>query len=154
MTEGGVRRAVTVPVPADRAFAVFTEEMSSWWPREYTWSEEDLDAVVVEPRQGGRWFERDRDGREWEDWGRVLTWHPPRRVVLTWQISPERTAETDPARASELEVRFEPEGESTRVELEHRAFDRHGRGAEAYRDGMDSPEGWTKIVERYVAAAT
>lgn len=83
----------------------------------------------------------------------MLTWAPPRRLVFAWQISPERVPKPNPARGSEVELRFEPEGEAgTRVELEHRGFARHGDGAEDYRKDLDSPAGWTLLLERYASA--
>jgi uncharacterized protein YndB with AHSA1/START domain len=73
--------------------------------------------------------------------------------VLAWQISPDRVPEPNPAKASEVEVRFEPVGTSgTRVELEHGAFARHGDAAGAYRQGMACPEGWPLILDRYAAS--
>ncbi len=52
-----------------------------------------------------------------------------------------------------MEVRFEAEEpSSTRVELEHRAFERHGKGGKAYREGMGSPQGWAYCFERYAAS--
>jgi uncharacterized protein YndB with AHSA1/START domain len=84
----------------------------------------------------------------------VRVWDPPRRLVLTWQITPEGLPEPDSSKASEVEVRFVDEGlATTRVELEHREFARHGEdGGAIWRAGMDSTEGWTKFLDRYVAA--
>jgi uncharacterized protein YndB with AHSA1/START domain len=80
----------------------------------------------------------------------VLTWEPPRLLVFSWQIDPDRTPQPDPGKASEVEVRFAEEpGEGTRVDFEHRGFDRHGDGAEAYRAAMDSAQGWDYILDRY-----
>ena len=146
-----VRRSVTVSAPIERAFAVFTGDLASWWPREYTWSKQGMEAAYVDSERG-RWIERDSQGNEIL-WGELLTWDPPNRIVLSWLISPQRTIETDPARASEIEIRFVSEGSSTsRVELEHRKFSRHGEGWEAMRAGMDSDQGWSWILERYAAA--
>src|SRR5689334_22534213 len=84
-----VRQSVVVDAPRDRAFAVFTEDMSSWWPTEsYSIGAGPMAEAVIEPREGGRWFERSEDGTETE-WGRVLAWEPPDRVVLAWQITAE-----------------------------------------------------------------
>ena len=81
----------------------------------------------------------------------MTAWEPPRRLVFLWQIGPSREPVPDPARASEVEVRFE----DGRVALEHRGFERHGEDAEAYRDGMGSAQGWPWLLERFgeVAAA-
>jgi uncharacterized protein YndB with AHSA1/START domain len=142
-----IRRTLTVAAPPDQAFSAFTEELGTWWPSEYTWSGDVLDTIAIEPREGGRCFERGPHGFEC-DWGRVLACERPRRLVFAWQISPRREPVPDPERASEVEVRFEPDGESgTRVELEHREFERHGDDAEGYRDALDSPQGWDYMLE-------
>jgi uncharacterized protein YndB with AHSA1/START domain len=149
--DDAIRRTFTVPATPDRAFALFTDELATWWPPEYTWSQGLLETIAIEPRAGGLCSERGPHGFR-IDWGRVLTWSPPERLVFTWQISPERVPEPDPSRASEVEVRFAPDGtERTRVELEHRAFARHGEGADAYRGGMEG--GWDHLVARFTAAA-
>jgi uncharacterized protein YndB with AHSA1/START domain len=147
-----IRRGLTVSAPPDRAFSAFTEGLGSWWPSEYTWSGEVLDSIAIEPREGGRCFERGPHGFEC-DWGRVLACERPRRLVFAWQISPRREPVPDPERASEVEVRFEPDGDrGTRLELEHRGFERHGEEAGGYRDALDSPEGWGFMLDRYAAA--
>jgi uncharacterized protein YndB with AHSA1/START domain len=143
--------ATTVQLPPDAAFARFTEGMADWWPPEYTWAQQSLEAIAIEPREGGRCYERGPYGFSC-DWGRVLVCEPPERLVFTWQISPQRVPQPDPERASEVEVRFAGEGGSaTRVELEHRAFERHGEGADGYRAAMDSPQGWPLLLERFAA---
>ncbi len=152
MTDDAIRHSVRVPAGAGEAFRVFTERMAEWWPREYTWAEAALEHVGMEPRAGGRWYERDTRGAE-QPWGTVRAWDPPSRVVLSWQISPMRLPEADPSHASEIEVRFAPDGDdATSVELEHREFGRHGADVAAdYRAGMDSPAGWPTILARYAA---
>jgi len=147
-----IRRELSVACAPAAAFHVFTAHMHRWWPREYTWSGDVLDAIGIEPRAGGLCYERGPHGFRC-DWGRVLAWEPPERLVLAWQISPRREPVPDPARASEVEVRFEPDGQGgTRVTLEHRAFDRHGTGAGEYRSALASPQGWPCILARYAAA--
>ncbi|HEU4456501.1 MAG TPA: SRPBCC family protein [Longimicrobium sp.] len=151
-TDDSIRFSVDVQATPERAFTSFTAEMAAWWPREYTWGVDALRDVIMEPREGGRWYERHAGGGEAE-WGRVLAWDPPRRVVLSWAVGPTREPETDPARMSEVEARFTADGGSaTRVELEHRGFARHGAGADEYRAGMGSPGGWPLILERFAAA--
>ena len=100
-----VRHAVTVPLPIDRAFSVFTEGFDTWWPRSHKIGGADLAEAILEPRAGGRWYERDTDGGEC-DWGTVTVFDPPRRLVVTWQINAQWQYDPDPARASEVEVRF------------------------------------------------
>jgi uncharacterized protein YndB with AHSA1/START domain len=142
-----IRRTLTVAAPPDRAFSAFTDDLGSWWPSEYTWSGDVLDTIAIEPREGGRCFERGPYGFEC-DWGRVLACEPPRRLVFAWQISMRREPVPDPERASEVEVRFEPGDSGTRVEVEHRGFERHGEDAETYRDALDSPQGWDYMLAR------
>jgi len=142
---------VTVPAPLDRAFAVFTEGLGTWWPAEFTWSQDVLDSIGMELRAGGLCFERGPYGFR-IDWGRVLTWEPPRQLVFSWQISPERVPEPNPARSSEVEVRFTELGRATtQVTLTHSRFDRHGDGGAHYR-AMMADQGWPYILARYAAA--
>ncbi|MGH8929928.1 MAG: SRPBCC family protein, partial [Egibacteraceae bacterium] len=127
-----VRVSVTVEAPAERAFALFTEGLGSWWPADYTWARDTLDTIGIEPRLGGRCFERGPHGFTC-DWGRVLAWDPPQRLVLSWQIGPRREPEPDPGKASVVEVRFSAGDPSVTVELEHRGFARHGDSGDLYR---------------------
>lgn len=150
--KGAIRRTFTVEVPVERAFALFTDGLATWWPPEYTWAKDMLEMIGIEPREGGRCFERGPRGFEC-DWGRVLEWEPPRRFVFSWQISPARVPEPNPDKASEIEVRFEPDDpDTTRVEFEHRDFAKHGEGAAEYRAAMDSAQGWDYILNRYTEA--
>lgn len=150
MTEEHLELTVQVSASQGHAFDVFARELERWWPREYTWAKETLDTIGIEPREGGRCFERGLYGFTC-DWGRVLTWEPPERLVLSWQIGPTRVPEPDPARASTVAVRFVAEDvNDTRVELEHRGFARHGEGAEGYRAAMGSEQGWPYMLDCYV----
>ncbi|MEU5562909.1 SRPBCC family protein [Micromonospora musae] len=145
-----LRCSLLISAPTERAFAVFAGELTDWWVREYTWSgPEALSELGMEPWAGGMLYEIGPYGFR-ADWGRVLTWDPPRRLVFTWQIGPDRVPVPDPARASEVEVVFLTETpEQTRVELEHRHFDRHGEAAEGYRQALTA--GWHELLSRYVA---
>jgi uncharacterized protein YndB with AHSA1/START domain len=151
-TSQAVHRTITVRASQDRAFEVFTEQFSSWWPREYHIGTAELADFIVEPKAGGRWYEVGVDGTEC-DTGRVTAYEPPRRVILAWHLDGEWRYDPDPAHASEVEVRFIAEGDdSTRVELEHRGFERHGEGAAAVRGGVDSPGGWDFCLSAYVTS--
>lgn len=149
--ENAIHRTMTAPVSVKRAFAVFTEALANWWPAEYTWAGDVLETIAIEPGEGGHCFERGPYGFRC-DWGRVLIWEPPQRLVFTWQISPKREPLPNPAKSSEIEVRFEPEGSaSTRVEFEHRHFARYGEDGAAYRAMLGAPQGWPYILDRYIA---
>lgn len=146
-----LRCTLRVPAPADRAFAVFTDRLSDWWVKEYTWSgPQALAEIGIEPGVGGMAYEIGPHGFR-ADWGRVLDWQPPRRLVFSWQIGPDRAPVPDPAKSSEVEVRFAAERDgTTRVEVEHRDFDRHGEAAEGYREALTA--GWHELLSRYAAA--
>ncbi len=145
-----IRKQLTVRASQARAFQVFTEGMSQWWNAEYHIGSEPFATVVVEPREGGRWYERGEGGGEC-DWGRVLVWDPPARVVLDWQIN--GSWQFDANLHTELEVRFIAEGSSeTRVELEHRGLDALGAEAEGIRAVFDSPGGWFGLLQRFSGA--
>jgi uncharacterized protein YndB with AHSA1/START domain len=142
---------IVVRAAAEDAFARFVDEIGTWWPREYTWSRDVLERMTIEPRVGGHCYEL--GPHEFRcDWGRVTAIDPPHRIVFTWQISPTRAPEPDPAHASEVEVRFDGGDDgSTKVALEHRHFDRHGDGGPQYREAMSSEMGWRWILQQYAA---
>jgi len=150
--ETAVRQSVVVQAPPERAFEVFTAGMSSWWPMAtHKIGTAPMVAAVIEPRPGGRWFERGEDGSEC-DWGRVIAWEPPHRVVLAWQLNADY--EFDPDLHTELEVRFSPDGaDGTRVELEHRGLDAYGARTAEMRDAFGSDGGWTGLLRRFAEAA-
>jgi uncharacterized protein YndB with AHSA1/START domain len=150
-----IRHEVVVQAPIERAFSVFTEGFGSFKPPEHNILSVELAETVFEPRVGGDVYDRGVDGSVCR-WARVLAYEPPERVVISWDINPQWQIETDPDKTSEVEVRFIPEGpDRTRVELEHRAIDRHGDGWEAVREGVDSEGGWPTYLRRFadVAAA-
>ena len=137
-----VRATVMVDVGIERAFKVFTEEMGTWWDPDKHIIDAPLERMVFEPRVGGAIYDVGTDGSECR-WARILAFDPPERVVFSWDITTAWTIETDPARTSEVEVRFIAESpERTRVELEHRHLERHGEGWEGMRDAVGSPGGW------------
>ena len=140
--------SIRVEVPLDQAFATFVDRLGTWWPQEFTFSEDAFETAVIERQAGMRWFERDTDGEELE-WGVVRAWEPPERILLSWRVGPDRTQE-EPGRASEIEVRFSEEGPAaTLVTLSHRHFGRHGEGGEQMRQGMASEQGWPGLLERF-----
>ena len=100
-----------------------------------------MEDITIEAREGGRCHETGPHGFSC-DWGRVLDCEAPRRLVFTWQISPDRTLQSGPERSSEVEVTFEETESRTRVCVEHRAFERHGDEGEGYRQALGSEHGW------------
>lgn len=148
-----VRKTVLVRAPRAVAFEIFTADMAAWWPMaSHHIGSADCTDVRIEPRAGGRWYERGSDGSEC-DWGRVLAWEPPGRIVLAWQLTAQWTH--DPAVQSEVEVRFIAlDAERTQVELEHRGLEVYGADAAAMRDTFSSPNGWTGMLEHYAEVAS
>ena len=148
-----VRFHVTVEVSPERAFRVFTEKFDLIKPREHNLlAPEPIAETVFEPQVGGHVYDRGENGSMCR-WARVLAFEPPRRFVISWDISPSWQLVTDPSQASEVEVNFIPEGpDRTRVELEHRHLERHGAGWESVRDGVAEQGGWPLYLQRYVDA--
>jgi uncharacterized protein YndB with AHSA1/START domain len=137
-----VRRTVTVGRSVEDAFALFTEGISTWWPfPSHSIGGADTVAAVFKP-ESGRLYEVLADGTE-HDWADIIEWSPPERFVLAWHPNPERR--------TEVEVRFIAAGEGTRVELEHRGWERLGAVAHEARASYVS--GWTLILGKYGAAA-
>ncbi|MEJ3658459.1 SRPBCC family protein [Actinomycetes bacterium KLBMP 9759] len=142
----------TVAVPIEKAFEVFTGSIDTWWPHQFHLGKADVDEVVLEPVQGGRWYERGVDGTEC-DWGRVLLWEPPHRVVITWQINGSWQFDPDPDHASEIDVRFTATGPSeTTVALEHHSFERLVGGG-TINDAIRGGGGWTFLLDVYAKIA-
>jgi uncharacterized protein YndB with AHSA1/START domain len=147
-----VRHTVTVSAGAKHAFDIFAGAMASWFPHHI--GEEEVSDIVVEPQVGGRWFERGTGGTEC-DWGRVLAYDPPHRIVLAWHLNGEWRFEPDPARASEIEITFTEEGpERTRVEFDHHNFERHGETGARQRDAVAAANGWGDILATYAKTAS
>ena len=146
-----VRKSITIAAPREVAFRVFTEKMTTWWPLEtHHIGKAAAKEAIVEPRVGGRWFERGVDGTECT-WGHVLAWEPPGRLVLSWEISSEW--QHDEKLLTEVEVRFIADGtKSTRVELEHRNLDGFGQKRDEMRATLDSAGGWTGLLEGFAKA--
>jgi len=152
-TVAPVRKSVSVHASAAHAFKVYTEGFDTWWPRTHHIGKAPLEKAVIELRAGGRCYGLSIDGTEC-DWGTVLVWDPPHRLVLAWQITHEWGYEPDLAKASEVDIRFIPEGpDMTRVELEHRHFERHGAGGESIREAVNKPDGWSGLLALFAGAA-
>jgi len=147
-----VRTSVTVDVSREHAFSVFTQRFGAWWPPSHHISEVPLAEVRVEPRAGGRWYEVGTDGTEC-DWGSVLTWDPPARLVLGWQL--DATFRFNPDFVTEVEVTFTADGPNrTQVVLEHRNLERYGERGEEIRRTIGGDEGWPMILASFAGLTT
>ena len=144
-----VRRNFTVKASVERAFDVFTTGFGRWWPHTHSIGASPQKEAVVEPQVGGRWYEVGEDGSECE-WGDVLVWEPPARLVLAWRIDAD--FKFDPALHTEVEVRFTAEGpNATRVDFEHRLLENLGARAGELRESLNG--GWAGIIDLFAAAA-
>ena len=139
-----IRITFDVAAPAGHAFDVWTSRISQWWPADHTVSAEPGLTVVLEQRRGGRIFERTPDGVEHE-WGEVTLWEPPTRLAYLWHLRRDR------ADATEVEIHFIDRGDATtRVEIEHRGWERLGAEGESWRDRNHG--GWSTLLPHYEAA--
>jgi uncharacterized protein YndB with AHSA1/START domain len=144
-----IARTLEVNAPPRRAFEIFTA--FRWWPRSHSilQSRSPQVLVAIEPRIGGRWFERGEDGSECA-WGEVIAWEPPGRLVMTWRLDGD--FKIDPERHTEVEVTFTAiDTGRTRVVLEHRLFERFGPVGQKIRDAVGSPGGWADLLAAFAA---
>jgi uncharacterized protein YndB with AHSA1/START domain len=142
-----IRREVVVPVGAERAFETFTARMTDWWPPAHHIGSAPIEEVVIEPREGGRWYTRHQDGTETST-GFVAAWDPPERLVLTWQIGADWRY--DPNLITTVEVRFAAQApDRTRVSLEHRDLERFGPEAERMREMFEAPGAWDATLAAF-----
>ena len=132
-----INKTITVAASPQTAFETFTRNVASWWPRSHTVFEDRVEEIVFDERVGGRVYERNTDGEEAE-WADVVLWEPHTRFVLRWRVNPERGP-------TEVDVRFTPDGERTRVDLEHRGWD-DPEGRANYGPG------WDRVLSHYVDA--
>jgi uncharacterized protein YndB with AHSA1/START domain len=139
-----IRKSIHVKRSVEDSFRFFTRDIGKWWPLKegYSFGGERADQIHLEARQGGRFFERFTDGEEYQV-GTVTACTPPSRVVISWK-APNWDAPT------EVEVRFTAEGDGTRVDLEHRGWERAGAAAEKESSGYK--QGWETVLARYAAA--
>jgi uncharacterized protein YndB with AHSA1/START domain len=140
-----IRLSLEVACPAEHAFEVWTARIGRWWPADHTVTAAPGLDVVRAGRPGGRIFERTPAGAE-HDWGEVTIWEPPVRLGYLWHLQRDR------ADATEVEIRFvDLGGAATRLEIEHRGWERLGAEGEAWRDRNHG--GWATLLPHFVAAA-
>jgi uncharacterized protein YndB with AHSA1/START domain len=148
-----IRKSLSVGAPQAVAWRVFTEQMAAWWPlKTHKIGKAKAVDAIIEPRVGGRWYERGDDSSTC-NWGSVLAWEPPARLVLSWDITADW--QYDPDLKTEVELRFIPDGQgATRVEIEHRRLDRYGpRRDEMLRIFGTEGGGWSGLLEMFARVA-
>jgi uncharacterized protein YndB with AHSA1/START domain len=147
-----IRKLVQVRAAPEVAWRVFTQKMGSWWPlANYKIGKAQAVDAVIEPFVGGRWYEQGDDESKCQ-WGTVLAWEPPSRLVLSWDIDADW--QYDPNLKTEIEIRFADEGGNrTRVELEHRKLDRYGKRRDEMRRIYDTEGDWGRLLEAFARAA-
>jgi hypothetical protein len=147
-----VRKTVIVKATAQRAFEVFTARMDSWWPKAHSIADSPVLKSIVEPFVGGRWFTLCEDGSEVVI-GHVRVWQPGSQFTVSWEINATWKPDARVELASEVDVRFIAEADgTTRVELEHRNFERMGSSAgESMRGHVDN--GWPGLLDLFAKAA-
>src|SRR6185437_3256986 len=150
VTIAPVRKSIRVNVSQSHAFEVFTSCLGRWWPRDHGIGKLPMKSAVMETRLGGRWYELAEDGTQ-TPVGKIIIWEPPKRFVMTWDISSDW--KPDSTVSSEVEVRCVAVGTNvTRVELEHRKFEKLGQaGGTSMRNSVDG--GWPGMLERFRAEA-
>lgn len=144
ITIAPVRKSIRVNASQDHAFEVFTSGLGRWWPLEHGIGKTPRQAVIMETRLGGRWYELAEDGTQ-TTVGKIIAWEPPQRFVMTWDINSQW--QPDSTVSSEVEVNFIAEGaNATRVELEHRKFEQMGaEPGEKMRKDVNG--GWPGLLE-------
>jgi uncharacterized protein YndB with AHSA1/START domain len=140
-----LRLSYEIDCPAEHAFDVWTTRISAWWPSGHSASGDPDTRVMLEPRLGGRIFERTPDGTE-IDWGEITLWSPPSRLGYQWHIARDRSDATD------VELNFvDVGGGRTRLDIVHTGWDRLGADGPAWRSA--NTNGWDSLMPRYIAAA-
>lgn len=134
-----IRKTVTVPLPVEKAFSLFTSGTDTWWPLEtHSIGGAKTESAIFDV-EAKRLYERQADGTE-HDWADILAWEPPNRFLLNWRVNPARPA-------AEVEVRFSADGDATRVDLEHRGWEKCGP-----EDRANYDSGWDFVLGKLVEA--
>ena len=149
MKPAAISKSFTVKAPPERAFRVFTADFGRWWPKTHYVGPSPLTGAVIEPHVGGRWYGVHEDGVD-RQWGDVLTWDPPSRLVLACRLNHEFGY--DPNLLTEVEVRFAAAGDGeTRIDFEHRGLERFGDSEAAVRTRTMMDGGWSLILDSFKA---
>lgn len=137
-------KRIEVALAAAAAFALFTREMSVWWPlATHACSEGGGLRVDIDERIGGQIRETGKDGRH-HLWGTVTEWAPPRCFAMTWH--PARP----PEEATHVQVSFEDIAPGRcAVTVVHGGWAPRGQEARESYEG-----GWVGVLELFRQAAS
>lgn len=141
-----VRESVQVNLPPAGAFHLFTDGINEWWPLDegYSFGGDRAKEIHLEPRVGGGLYEKWVDGDKFLT-GRVIDCERPNRIVFTWRDREGRGE-------MEVDVRFTPEGDGTRVTVEHRGFERLGPGGEDLAARYAG--GWPRVLQAFASRSS
>jgi uncharacterized protein YndB with AHSA1/START domain len=146
-------RSIVVAAPVATCFTTFVDGFDRWWPPEHHIGDRTIVEFRIEPQVGGRCYDMDTEGGVCQ-WGTVLAYEPPTRLVLAWHVQGDWTIDLAPSRQSEVELLFRAVSpEQTEVRLEHRELDRHGEGAGGLRAGVEGAGGWGGSLARFADVA-
>ncbi len=149
MSIAPIVHSIQVKAAPARAFELFTSHMGIWWPKGQTVGKNPHTIIVIEPKPGGDWLERDDEGNETR-WGKVLAWEPPSRLLLGWQLSTQWVY--DPQLLTEVELTFAPAANGgTIVTLEHRNLERFGADAGDHVGKLNG--GWPRQIANFLSYA-
>ena len=132
-----VRREILIPQPREAVWAAITESatLAQWmYPNDF------------EPRVGHRFTFQVPGNPKMNFDGltvrcEVLELEPPSRLVFSWRVA-------GPVANTQVVFRLEPEGEGTRLFLEHSGFDLAAPYATQAFKGADF--GWAKMLNQLV----
>jgi hypothetical protein len=122
--------SVLLQLNTRQAFQLFTSRINDWWPADRRHTKDPASTIFL--LGSGRFFERAADGHE-VDLGKVITWDEPLRILLDFYIA------TGPDHPTEVEIRFDPEGDATRITVIH-------------RPKLESAHLWDQRSPRYAAS--
>jgi uncharacterized protein YndB with AHSA1/START domain len=136
-----LRISFDVACPVEHAFSVWTSGIGTWWPADHTVTGRPDLTIVLESGIGGRIYERTAEGVE-HDWGEVTIWKPPTTLAYRWYLRRDRADATD----VEIHFRAVPGG-GTRIEIEHRGWERLGSSGQQWRD--QNQAGWQSLLPHF-----
>ena len=144
-----IRKTVFVRCDVERAFDLYTQGTDTWWPLETHSRATEIPGATVErveyPTEAGLPILEHLSTGDALPWGELLVHERPTRLVIAWKPN------ANPHPPTEVEITFSPEGEGTRVDVEHRGWENLGDLAEEGRAGYDG--GWDLVLGRYAATA-